>query len=309
MTDAPTTEPHAGMAVIRSFLAESGVAEGSIDDLRGLMGADGQPAPESVSVSPESLGGQPAEWLVPHGLDRDRVVLYLHGGGYCAGSPGSHRGLAGRVALATGAATVALDYRLGPEHPFPAAVDDAVAAYRALLADGTDAASIAVAGDSAGGGLTLALALALRQAGEPLPAALACLSPWVDLTQSAGSYTSRAAADPMVTKRGLDEMAAAYLAGADPRQDLVSPRFADLAGLPPLRIDVGADEVLFDDAAGLAEAARAAGVPTTLVEWPEMIHVFQVFPGDVIPESDQSIAAIGAFLGAHLARPEPLAAP
>ena len=163
----------------------------------------------------------------------DAVVLYLHGGGYCIGSLATHRPLAGRIALASGCRVVTLDYRLAPEHPFPAAVDDACAAYRDLLAGGSAPHRLAVAGDSAGGGLAVALLLALRAAGTPLPAAAVCLSPWTDLTQSSPAYDERGDHDPMVSKAGLDEMAAAYLGDTDPRTPLASPLFGDLGGLPP----------------------------------------------------------------------------
>jgi phosphinothricin tripeptide acetyl hydrolase len=215
----------------------------------------------------------------------DTVVLYLHGGGYCIGSLGTHRELAARLATASGSAVATLDYRLAPEHPFPGAVDDACAAFVELLDRGFDPASVAIAGDSAGGGLTVATALALRSRGGPLPAALVCLSPWADLTQSGASYTHRAASDPMVTKAGLDEMAAAYLAGADARGELASPVFSDhLGGLPPVMVEVGEHGI------------RAAGGTATLTVWPELVHVFQAFPSSLVPESDQSLEAVAAFL-------------
>ena len=293
--------PHAGIAVIRSFLAESGMGS-SIAEVRAVINgpAGANPAPDGVTVSVEELAGRPVEWLEPQGVGRDRVVLYLHGGGYCAGSLGSHRGIGGRLALEAKTAVVTLDYRLAPEDPFPAAVDDAVAAYRALLALGIAGSSIAIAGDSAGGGLTMSAVLALRGAGDPLPAALAVLSPWVDLTQTSDAYDRLSEADPLCSATGLTEMAGAYLGDADPKQELASPRFADLTGLPPLRIDVGTEEVLLDDATGLADAAAAAGVEASLVVWPQMIHVFQAFPGELVPESDQSIHDIGEFLSSHL---------
>ncbi len=293
--------PHAGIDIVRSFLAESGMG-GSIAEVRAVMNAPASvnAAPDGVHVSVEELAGRPVEWLQPQGASRDRVVLYLHGGGYCAGSLDSHRGIGGRLALEAKTAVVMLDYRLAPEDPFPAAVDDAVAAYRALLALGIAGLSIAIAGDSAGGGLTMSTALALRAAGDPLPAALAVLSPWVDLTQTSDAYDRLSEVDPMCSAAGLTEMATAYLGNADPKQELASPRFADLTGLPPLRIDVGTEEVLLDDATGLADAATAAGVETTVVVWPQMIHVFQAFPGELVPESDQSIHDIGVFLSSHL---------
>ena len=254
-----------------------------------------------VAVLPVRLAGRDGERIVPDGLSPSSVVLYLHGGGYCIGSLASHRGLASRIAVASGCTVVTLDYRLAPEHHFPDAVDDATAAYRELLADGADPRSVAIAGDSAGGGLTMATLLALRRAGSPLPAAAVCLSPWVDLTQSSGSYERLAALDPMITKEGLDEMATAYLAGADAREELASPLLAeDLSGLPPVMIEVGANELLLDDSTELARRIAAAGGEATLTVWPDLIHVFQAFPGPLIPEADESIAAVGAFLAARL---------
>jgi phosphinothricin tripeptide acetyl hydrolase len=260
------------------------------------MSASSEP-PTGVVVEPVSLGGRPGEWISPDGGGADAVVLYLHGGGYCIGSLDSHRGLGARIAVAAGCPVVTLDYRLAPEHPFPAAVEDAVGAYADLLALGVSPDRLAVAGDSAGGGLTMATLLALRSAGSPLPAAAVCLSPWVDLTQEAASFAEVGALDPMVSKSGLDLMAQAYLGETEPRAELASPLFAeDLAGLPPVLIEVGEREVLIDDATGLAERLGAAGVPVSLTVWPEMIHVFQAFPGSLLPEADRSIAAVGSFL-------------
>ena len=178
---------------------------------------------------------------------------------------------------------------------------DATEAYRDLVGSGLDPSRMAVAGDSAGGGLTLAVLLALRTAGDRLPAAAVCLSPWVDLTQSAPSYDTHDTLDPMVSRVGLDEMARCYLGESDPRHELASPLFAeDLSGLPPVLVEVGAHEVLVDDATVLAERLRAAGGTVTLTVWPELIHVFQAFPAEIIPESAQSIAAVGSFLADRL---------
>ncbi len=294
---------HAGVEMISAFLAESGMTTGTVAERRSALDgmAQGSPPPEGVRVEETELGGRPAERITPDGLDPDSTVLYLHGGGYCSGSLASHRQLGARIARASGSTVAVLDYRLAPEEPFPAAVHDATSAYRELVGSGADPRRMAIAGDSAGGGLTVAALLALREAGDPLPAAAACLSPWVDLTQSAPSYDSLADADPMVSRAGLDEMARCYLGTADPRTELASPLFAeDLSGLPPVLIEVGAHEVLLDDATGLADRLRAAGGTVTLTVWPELIHVFQAFPGELIPESDQSIAAIGTFLARHL---------
>jgi len=290
--------------VIRAYLTDSGLAAaGTVAEQRAAMEelASSAAPPDGVTVTTGSLGGVGAEWLAPPGAPADAVVLYLHGGGYCIGSLDSHRDLAGRIAAAAGCTVVTLDYGLAPERPHPAAVTDATAAYGALLESGVDAARLAIAGDSAGGGLTMAALLALRGEGTALPAAAVCLSPWVDLTQTAPSFDTLAAWDPMVGREGLDIMAAAYLGETDPRAELASPLFAvDLGGLPPVLIDVGEHEVLLDDATRLAGRLRDAGGTVTLTVWPEMIHVFQAFPGALIPEVDQSIAAVGSFLARHL---------
>jgi phosphinothricin tripeptide acetyl hydrolase len=256
------------------------------------------PTPDSVTREPLTAGTAPAEWLTPPGARADAAVLYLHGGGYVIGSPRSHRHLAAAIGAAAVARVLVPEYRLAPEHPFPAAVDDAVAAYRWLLARGIAAGRIAIAGDSAGGGLTVATLLALRDAGAPLPAAGVCISPWTDLTCRAASYASRAEADPIVKGTVVGDMAAAYLAGTDPRTALASPLFADLRGLPPLLIHVGDDEVLLDDATGLAARARAAGVDVRLEVWPKMVHVWHwFFP--MLDEGQAAIDTIGEFVRAR----------
>jgi len=303
---------HAGVEAISAVLAESGLSSSTIAEQRAALDgmAATSPPPEGVAVEPVSLAGRAGEWLTPEVVTVDGVVLYLHGGGYCIGSLGSHRGLGGRLAIAAGCPVVTLDYRLAPEHPFPAAVDDATRAYRDLLAIGAGPEQLAIAGDSAGGGLTMATLLALRDAGAPLPAAGVCLSPWADLTQSAPAYGRLEGMDPMLSKAGLDLMAEAYLGETDPRTELASPLFAEhLEGLPPIRIEVGEHEMLLDDSVRLNERLELAGVDVSLTVWPEMIHVFQAFPGSVIPEADQSIAAIGSFLAGVLgspSRPSPL---
>ena len=235
------------------------------------------PPPENVRVEATTLGGVAAERLTPENATAGAVILYLHGGGYCQGSPLSHRGLVGRIAAAAHRAAVVIDYRMGPEHPFPAAVDDALAVWRALLAEGLDAARMAVMGDSAGGGLTFALALAIKDAGLPLPGALATISPWVDLAQTGAAYQHKAASDPMISKAGLDEYAAAYLGGSDPRAILASPLRGDLGGLPPTLIQVGGEEALLTDSTAIAEKIALAGGDVTLRVWPEMIHVWHFF--------------------------------
>jgi epsilon-lactone hydrolase len=252
------------------------------------------PTPAEVKVERVAAPTAPAEWLRPPSAAPGRVVLYLHGGGYVIGSPRSHRHLAAAIATAAGSSGLLLEYRCAPEAPFPAAVDDAVAAYRWLLDQGVSPGGIVIAGDSAGGGLTVATLLALRDARLPLPAAGVCISPWVDLTCSGASYATKAVNDPIVKRAGVDEMARAYLGTADGRTPFASPLFADLRGLPPLLIQVGSEEVLLDDSVQLAERAKAAGVDTTLEVWDQMIHVWHWFL-PMLDEAEEAIAAIGRF--------------
>jgi acetyl esterase/lipase len=216
--------------------------------------------PADVAIEVVKAPERTAEWLTPPGVRTDAVVLYFHGGGYAIGSARSHRHLAAAIARAAGTRALLLDYRLAPENPFPAALDDAVAAYQWLLARGIAPARIVLGGDSAGGGLTVATLLALRDRGLPRPAGGVCISPWVDLTCSGASYATRAAADPIVTRDGVEALAQAYVGAGDRKAALVSPLYADLRNLPPLLIHVGSDEVLLDDAIGLGARARAAGV-------------------------------------------------
>jgi acetyl esterase/lipase len=245
-------------------------------------------------------GGCPAEWVRPGGRN-DPALLYLHGGSYALGSPSSHRHLAAAIGAAAGSAVLALHYRRPPEDPFPAAVEDAVSAYRWLLEQGIRAEKMSVVGDSAGGGLALAALQVLRDAGDPLPAAAVCLSPWADLTCGAESHTTRAARELLLDTSDLRHMAELYLAGADPRHPLASPAYADLTGLPPILIQVGSEEVLWDDARSLERVARAAGVRVTFQEWPEMFHVWHYYH-PVLPEGRAAVQAVGAFVRAELAK-------
>ena len=242
-----------------------------------------------------SAGGVEAEWVSAPDADAGRAVLYLHGGGYVIGSINTHRSLAARLSRASGARVLVIDYRLAPEHPHPAAVDDAVAAYRWMLAQGLKPARITVAGDSAGGGLTVATLVAIRDAKLPLPGAGACLSPWVDLEGIGESMTTKADVDPIVQKAGLLQMAAAYLGGKAPRTPLAAPLYADLSGLPPLLIQVGTAETLLDDASRLAERARKAGVTVSYEPWESMIHVWHLF-APMLDEGQQAIDRIGEFV-------------
>lgn len=255
------------------------------------------PLPKGTRIEPVTAGGRPAEWISTP-ASGDRVILYLHGGGYMIGSPASYRGLGSRLATAAGARVLNLDYRLTPEHRFPAPVEDATAAYRWLLDQGIPAGRIAIAGDSAGGGLALAALLALRDAGDPLPAAGIGLSAWTDMTGEGESLTSRAALDPWVAPAGLRAIARLFLNGADPRDPLASPLHGDLHGLPPLLLQVGGLETLYDDTRRFAEKAKAAGVDVTMEEVPEMVHVFQMF-ASVEPEGQAAIDRIGEFVRKH----------
>jgi epsilon-lactone hydrolase len=235
------------------------------------------PAADDIVVEKVSANGVPAEWTSAPGADATRAVLYVHGGGYVIGSLDSHRHVTSEIARDLGARTLALHYRLSPEQPFPAPVEDTLAGYRYLLAQGIAARNIALAGDSAGGGLVVAALVAIRDAGLPQPACGWCISPWVDMEGIGGSMTSKASDDPIVQKEPLLEMSAHYLNGADPRSPLAAPLYADLRGIAPLYIQVGAAETLLDDAIRLAGVAGAADVPVTLEVWPEMVHVWHLF--------------------------------
>jgi len=253
------------------------------------------PVPADVRCEPVDAGGVPAEWIMTPQATAERVVFYLHGGGYTTGSVNTHRELISRLSRAAGARVLAIDYRLGPEHPFPAAVEDATTAYRWLLGNGVEPTRIIIAGDSAGGGLTVATLVALRDAGGPLPAAGVCLSPWVDLEGIGESMTTKAEADPMVQRGHLLAMAKAYLGGANPRTPLAAPLYADLTGLPPLLIQVGTAETLLDDSTRLAERARSAGVGVVLEPWEDMIHVWHFF-ASMLPEGQQALDRVGEFI-------------
>lgn len=250
-------------------------------------------------VTPVDAGGVRAEWVVADDAAPDRRLLYLHGGGYVICRPATHRDLAGRLSKAAQVAVLVLDYRLAPEHPYPAAVDDALAGLRWIGGNGPDgptpASATFVAGDSAGGGLTLATLIGARDGSVRMPDAAVTLSAWADLACTGNTMLTRAAVDPMVTAAVLQRMLREYLQGGNPAQPLASPLYADLRGLPPLLMQVGDAEVLLDDTLGVAEKAKAAGVDVTLEVYPEMIHVFQLF-APVLPEEQQAIDRIGAFL-------------
>jgi len=241
------------------------------------MGA-AAPVPDGVKVEAITLGGVPAEKLTPKGADATRTIFYLHGGGYCIGGCASHRAWVSRMADAAGATAYVVDYRLAPEHRFPAAVDDALAAWKALLAAGVDARRSIFAGDSAGGGLSVATAVAARDSGFALPAGLHLVSPWVNLTNTGPAYPAKLETDFIITQAGIDDFKVNYLGpDGDPKASLASPVFANLAGLPPILIQVGSEEVLMSDSTLLAERAGLAQVDVTLRIWPDMVHIWPFF--------------------------------
>ena len=252
-----------------------------------------------VRSEPADVPGIPAEWLIPDGAADDRVLLYLHGGGYVIGDINSHRGLVSQIAAASGCRALIIDYRLAPEHKVPAAVEDAVASYRWLLSQGYAPEKIVVAGDSAGGGLTVATMVSLRDSGEPLPAAALLLSPWVDLEVVGESCKTVGWRDPMVSERILKKYTRLYMGEKDPKDPLASPMYADLKGLPPLLIHVGTCEVLMDDAKRLAAKAEKDGVDVELDVCDGMFHVWQFF-SPVVPESKDAIDRLGKFARDHL---------
>jgi epsilon-lactone hydrolase len=253
---------------------------------------------EPVGVTFESAEAVDGLWAIPPKARDGAAVLYLFGGGYVLGSPASRRKTAGHLALATGARVLVPSYRLAPEHRFPAAVEDAVAAYRWLLSQGAVATRTVIAGDSSGGGLTVATALAVRDAGDPLPAGTVPLSPWADLACTGTTMKTRQAVDVAATRPGLLEMAGWYLDGTDPRTPHASPVYGDFTGMPPMLAVVGGEEILLDDAVRLVEATGEAGADASLYIGGGMQHVFPIWKG-VFPEADAAIAHIGEWITEH----------
>ena len=275
-----------------------------IDVLRERMNANmGFPATDAATVVDVDANGVPAEWVSVAESDPARRIVYVHGGGYVIGTRATHRRLCEEIARAAQAAVLNLDYRLAPEHPFPAAVDDAIAGLQFAQANGPDGAgapdAVFVAGDSAGGGLTLATLLAARERGVPLPDGGVCISAWTDLALTGETYQTRAEQDPMISKDGgIEGMAAMYIGGANAENPLVSPLYADYAGLPPLLMQVGDHEVLLADTTRVTEKARAAGVEVTEEVWDEMFHVWHMF-SPMLPEGQQAINRIGEWVRQH----------
>jgi|SRR5579872_1717487 len=260
-----------------------------------MKAAEKDVLPAGVQVRRATVAGLACEWHRPGELESNRTILFLHGGGFVLGDYVTHRNFASRVALATGARTLVPNYRLAPEDPFPAGVQDAVAAYDALLGEGVSPSRLVVMGDSAGGGLAASLLLSLRDSGRPLPALGVVISPWTDLTLSGESYRTRVDLDPIDREQLLRRMAAMYVPKGDPATPLASPLFGDLRGLPPLFIQAGDHEVLLDDSVKFAESARAAGVDVEIEVWPEMWHGWYM-AAPALPEANEVITRIGAYV-------------
>jgi acetyl esterase/lipase len=294
------------------------MAQSEIDAIRGLLSSKPRPVgwserrrrlddvgsvwsvADDVKIATVDVDGLPGEWSIVPGSDLSRVLMFFHGGGYCSGSNVSHRRLVTEAGRAAGVRTLAIAYRLAPEHPFPAAYDDVLTAWRFLRDQNIPAAHIAIGGDSAGAGLTLALIGRLRDAQEKLPGCAWLISPWTDLTMSGPGLSSRDAVDPLIHKEYLIELADAYLpAGMDRKDPRVSPLYADLKGFPPLIIQVGSAETLLDDATRFAAVAGAADVRVTLEIWPQMIHAWPLWNARLEP-GRLALASAGAFIRQHL---------
>jgi acetyl esterase/lipase len=283
-------------ATLRAALLRTFQAGRPIDDQRSRLERIGRlmPSPRGVAFAPGRCGGIPGEDVTRTGTSQPpgRAILYLHGGAYCVGSPRTHRTLTGTLAKLTGARVFAADYRLAPEHAFPAAVVDAVAAYRGLRSGGFAPQRLAIAGDSAGGGLALATALRLRELGEPLPAALVAFSPWADLSATRNVVPP---GEAMLSPPWIAECARLYLAGGDARDPLASPLHAELRGLPPTLLQAGTDELLLPDAQHLRDALRGAGVSVQYEEYPQRWHVFQANAG-LLADADRALERVAGFL-------------
>tara|TARA_B110000196_G_scaffold59262_1_gene49237 strand:- start:1628 stop:2533 length:906 start_codon:yes stop_codon:yes gene_type:complete len=267
---------------------------------RAFLDAGARPLAKGVEGTLINASGVTAEMQIPEGAASDAVILYFHGGGYVGGSIASHRNLTGNLALASKCQLLSVEYRLAPENPHPAAVEDAINSYKWLLSEGYDPKKIAISGDSAGGGLAIAAQLKIRDEGLPLPVASAPISPWIDMGLSGDTMSSRQSRDPLIRLDLIREFKSQFLGPNNNSNDpYASPLQADLSGLPPMLIHVGDDEMLLSDSERLAEKASAAGVSVTLEVWPEMIHVWHTFVG-LFPEAQDGINRIAEFFSLHL---------
>jgi len=255
-----------------------------------------QPIPDDIEIKNVDARGVPAEWQIVPGADEDKVLLYFHGGGFILMSPQTHRALTTRIAQLTKMRVLSIDYRLAPEYPFPAALEDCIVAYKWLLSEGYKSENIIIGGDSAGGNLTLTCLIKLRDEGVELPAGAIMLSPATEFTNESTTMYKNAPTDPILADVGLFWWMPSFLAGADPKNPLISPLYADLTGLPPILIQVSTTEMLYDHSTRFAKRAKAAGVDLTLQEWKDMIHVFQSFGLYDLPEAEEALEKIREFI-------------
>lgn len=286
----------------RQDMKDSGVFTQPTEEVRANWDAFGDSIPEyspDVIIEPVDAGGVEAEWVAAPGAGDKRILLHFHGGGYAIGRPKSYRNYNARMSEATGARILAVDYRLAPENPFPAAVDDTLCAYRWALSQGHDPNNIGFMGESAGGGLVFATLLAARDQGLPLPGAAVAISPWIDLANTGQSHISNCEADPLIGPGALDNWATLYLNGADPKTPLASPLYGDQTGLPPIYILVGGTEVLLDDSREMLKKLSTAGVNVTVEVAPEMPHIWPIFAYQ-LPEGRSAIQHMGAFFDQYL---------
>lgn len=295
------------IAEIRKALAQNPPTAGSFEDRRARWEPLFRkicPIPTGTLAASIAAGGPRGEWVTAAGVPttEPRILFYVHGGGFTAGTSAAYRGLSSHLSAATGCRVLAVDYRWAPEEPFPAALDDCVAGYRWLVAAGGAAPrKVVLAGDSAGGNLVVAMLLALKEAGDELPAAGVCLSPIFDLALTGDSVITRAKRDPMILLSSLEKCSTAYRGNCDPRNPLMSPLYGDLSGLPPLLLQCGSEEMLRDDSVRLAAKAKAAGVDVTFEEWEEMVHVWHLF-ADRLADGREALARVGEFVRAHIGR-------
>lgn len=288
--------------LIRYLVAAKFNPDKTIDEIR--RGAESLTKltgfPSQTHVEKIQLNSISAEWVFANEARKDRAILYLHGGGYNFCSPNTHRELCAYISMASSAKVLLLDYHLAPEHPFPAALEDATQAYRWLLKNGFAGNNIALAGDSAGGGLAIATSIALRDDGNPTPSSIACISPWTDLTMSGDSIKTHSVIDPMLNLQSMKLMASNYIGDNDPRNPLISPIFANLEAIPSTLIHVGSDEMLLDDAIRMAEKAKSAGVDVTLKIYDKMWHVWHL-NARLMPEAKNAVTKFGSFIRQHFA--------
>lgn len=299
----PSIRSSACRLFVKNYLAPRFNAGKTIDDHRSALESLSKLRflPPGTKTEPVSSDGINAEWVSVGKVAENKVILYLHGGAYTFGSSNTHRDIAARMSKYSGFKVLVLNYRLAPEFPYPAAIEDATNAFRWLVRSGISPDGVAVAGDSAGGGLAIATVISLRDNGDPLPGSVVCFSPWIDLEGNGGSDMANIANDPMLRPEWLDLMAACYACGSDLRDPYISPVHADLKGLPPILIQVGSDEILLGDSRRFSDNALTAGVEVKLDVWEKMWHVWHLF-GGVMPEGARALKEAGGFIRKHCDR-------